>query len=60
VLFAATEIGVSGAVLTLAPDLYIALAQAAPWAWHQEIGLAVVEPAPRLFGARPALAGSRG
>jgi hypothetical protein len=48
--FVAMGVGVNGALTVLAPQMFVELARQAPWAWYRAVGMALVEPAPRLFG----------
>ena len=51
VFVAVMAVGVNGTITVVAPDLFVRLAQEVPWAWYQAVGLALTEPAPRVFGA---------
>ena len=50
IFFAVMGIVVNGLVLTVAPALFVGMAEDVPWGWYRELMLAVVAPAPQLFG----------
>lgn len=41
---------VNGLVLTVAPGLFVAMAEEVPFRWYRELMLAVVSPLPQAFG----------
>ena len=50
-LFAATGLAWNGTLTVKAPEQFPMLARRAPWDWYRRAGLALTEPAPRVFGA---------
>ena len=50
IFFAVMAVVVNGLVLTVAPGLFVALAEEVPWLWYRELMLAVVSPLPQAFG----------
>jgi hypothetical protein len=49
--FAVMGLGWNGTTTVKAPDQFPMLARRAPWGWYRQAGLALTEPAPRVFGA---------
>jgi hypothetical protein len=53
--FGVMGLAVNGGLTVAAPEQFPALARRAPWAWYRRAGLALTEPAPRVFGAAMAV-----
>ena len=53
--FGVMGLAVNGGLTVAAPEQFAALARRAPWAWYRRAGLALTEPAPRVFGAAMAV-----
>lgn len=51
VFFVLTGLGWIGVTTVTAPEQFPMLARRAPWGWYRRAGLALTEPAPRVFGA---------
>ena len=51
VFFAMMGLAWNGTLTVKAPEQFPMLARRAPWGWYRRAGLAVTEPAPRVFGA---------
>ncbi|WP_249523273.1 hypothetical protein [Modestobacter marinus] len=51
IFFALTGLVWNGILTAKAPEQYPMLARRAPWGWYRRLGLALTEPAPRVFGA---------
>ncbi|TFD30274.1 hypothetical protein [Cryobacterium cryoconiti] len=50
IFFALMAVVVNGLVLTVAPGLFVAMAEEVPFLWYRELMLAVVSPLPQAFG----------
>ncbi|MGY1619569.1 hypothetical protein ACI797_22745 [Geodermatophilus sp. SYSU D00691] len=50
IFFAIMGLAWNGTVTVKAPEQFPMLARRAPWGWYRRAGLALTEPAPRVFG----------
>jgi hypothetical protein len=51
IFFAIMGLAWNGTLTVRAPEQFPVLARRAPWGWYRRAGLAVTQPAPRVFGA---------